>query len=347
MVTIAFLMFFVSSMLHAQDPQFSQYYAAPLILNPAMTGATDCYRAGFNARTQWVGLPGGGSFNTAAVYADLNYPDIRSGFGIMALHDNIGTHNLSSNEVSGFYSFMAPLSEALTIRFGLQGTYVTRHIDYSRSLFEDQFTGIVPTAPQSTDPVRQHNSVNYPDVSTGMVLFGDQFWLGASAHHLLRPDQGFLESSRLPMRYSLHGGYDMKTNRGLLSSSREMRVIPTFMYKRQVAFDQLDLGVYVIEDNLMAGLWYRGIPIKQDEGIMNRDAVVVQVGYRYDQLSFGYSYDFTISRLHIANTYGSHELSVTYLFCLDWPRRKKPPPRSKRELPCPDFQRSQKYDGAF
>ncbi|MDZ7648916.1 MAG: type IX secretion system membrane protein PorP/SprF [Cytophagales bacterium] len=38
---------------HAQDPQFSQYYAAPLYLNPAFTGTTQDHRFITNYRNQW------------------------------------------------------------------------------------------------------------------------------------------------------------------------------------------------------------------------------------------------------------------------------------------------------
>ncbi|MFM8742085.1 MAG: type IX secretion system membrane protein PorP/SprF, partial [Cytophagales bacterium] len=35
----------------AQDPQFSQFYAAPLYLNPAFAGSTNQNRVGINYRT--------------------------------------------------------------------------------------------------------------------------------------------------------------------------------------------------------------------------------------------------------------------------------------------------------
>ena len=38
----------------AQDIHFSQYYSAPLTINPALTGGfAGDYRAGVNYRTQW------------------------------------------------------------------------------------------------------------------------------------------------------------------------------------------------------------------------------------------------------------------------------------------------------
>ena len=44
---------------NAQDIQFSQYYAAPLYLNPALAGINQIGRAGINYRNQWFGIPDG------------------------------------------------------------------------------------------------------------------------------------------------------------------------------------------------------------------------------------------------------------------------------------------------
>ena len=42
--------------IYAQDPQFSQFYASPLYLNPALTGSVKCPRATLNYRNQWPAL---------------------------------------------------------------------------------------------------------------------------------------------------------------------------------------------------------------------------------------------------------------------------------------------------
>jgi type IX secretion system PorP/SprF family membrane protein len=293
---LALFISFITFEALGQDPQFSQYYSAPLILNPAMAGATDCYRVGLNARTQWTGLPGG-AFNTVSAFIDLNYPDYRSGFGLLAVHDVIGTPKMTSNEISGFYSFLAPVSKMLNFRFGLQGTYASRSLDYSRLFFEDQFSGTVITNQYTNDAVSNHTNVHYGDFSAGALVFGeDRYWFGFSTHHLNQPEQGFYQNSRLPRKYSIHGGYNFYLkNRPGQSLEDAVRIIPTFMYKAQARFDQLDLGVYLIREALIVGLWYRGIPVKKDFRIYNRDAFDIQAGFQVNDFSFTYSYDFTIS----------------------------------------------------
>ena len=254
---------------------------------------------------------------------------------------------MTSTEISGFYSHMVPISKMVNFRLGLQGTYVSRSLDYTRLIFEDQFTGIDLTGQVTTDPVKDFGRVRYPDFSAGIVMFGhEKYWLGFSAHHLTEPEQAFyLKSSPLPIKYSVHGGYSFifKKKTGLAGhTENDLEIIPTFIYKAQTKFDQLDLGVYGIKAPFLLGVWYRGIAVKQDERIVNSDAIIVQAGYQYQALSMIYSYDFTVSKLDLRNTHGSHEISLVYHFCLSWPRRKKPA-RHARKLPCPDFQRSMRY----
>ena len=40
----------------AQDPTFSQFFANPLYLNPAMAGTNICPRISLNHRNQWPGI---------------------------------------------------------------------------------------------------------------------------------------------------------------------------------------------------------------------------------------------------------------------------------------------------
>lgn len=337
---VGIIVFF--NVLRAQDPQFSQYYAAPLFLNPAMTGATSCDRVGAIARTQWTGLPR--AFNTASVYADVNMSSIHSGIGIMALHDDIGTARFSSDELSLFYSYLAPVSEHFNVRFGIQGTYVSRSINYSQLIFEDQFTGTLVTQDNTADPVSEHTRVSYGDISAGIFFFNEKFyWLGFSVHHLNEPNQSFyIGESKLPRKYTLHGGVHISffDDHGLHKvKDRSLHITPTFLYKSETKFDQLDLGVYLLKTNLIFGVWYRGIIFKEDEGIRNNDALVLQLGLKAGDLAVIYSYDMTTSTLDYRNTHGSHEISITYEFCTGWPKRK----HNYKRLPCPDFLKSQKY----
>ena len=61
----------------AQDPQFTQFYAAPVYLNPAFTGLTDNHRIAVNYRNQWPSVSK--SFQTYLASYDYNLQKINSG----------------------------------------------------------------------------------------------------------------------------------------------------------------------------------------------------------------------------------------------------------------------------
>ena len=79
---------------NAQDPQFSQFYAAPLDLNPALTGINQRGRIGINYRNQWPSIETG--FETAAIYADYNIEEYNSSVGILFNNDQEGLAGLNS-----------------------------------------------------------------------------------------------------------------------------------------------------------------------------------------------------------------------------------------------------------
>lgn len=325
-----------------QDPQFSQYYSAPLLLNPALTGASECERVGVNARTQWVGL--NRPYSTFAAYTDMNLNHLKSGVGIMFLHDNAGQAHLTSNEVSLFYSYHTHISKHANIRFGLQATWVNRSIQYNQLIFEDQFTDLQVTQGFTSDPIADYTRHSYFDITSGALLFGENYWVGFAARHLNTPNQSFYTGeSQLPRTFTLHGGYNISFfhSHGLHhEKDKSIHITPTFIYKSQTKYDQLDVGMYLLRSKLLFGIWYRGIYFKEDEGVINSDALILQVGIKPKDFSFIYSYDMTTSKLGQKNTYGSHEISIIYEFCAQLPHRKN---KNYKKLPCPDFLRYQKY----
>jgi hypothetical protein len=84
---------------------------------------------------------------------------------------------------------------------------------------------------------------------------------------------------------------------------------------------------------LVVGLWYRGLPVGMLNTLPYNESLIMLVGLSYDNLSVGYSYDFTVSRFG-ASSGGAHELSLTYLFPISDERR---PVRNKRPIPLPKF----------
>ena len=124
--------------------------------------------------------------------------------------------------------------------------------------------------------------------------------------------------------------YRLPLRAGRTASFRERSVTPTFNYRSQGKFDQLDLGVFFTLEPVVLGVWYRGIPVKTVDGFSNNESIILHLGLKKGNFNFGYSYDITISELGI-NTGGAHEASVIYNFRIGPPK----PPKEVQRLRCP------------
>jgi len=327
----------------AQDPQFSQFYAAPLYINPALAGATGQARVGLNYRNQWPSLEA--NFTTMSVYGDYFIEDKKSGVGFLALQDTEGLAGLRSTKFAAQYSYELEITKQLGFRPGFEVAGVMRDINFSKLTFGDQFdplTGTLNGQPTGEN-LNTGEKAFYLDLSAGGVFFTRTAWLGISAHHLNRPNQSVIgEESTLPIKYSIHGGFKFKMSPGVTGSGVYMRntersISPAVQYRHQGQFDQMDLGVYATLEPLVVGLWYRGIPFKAVNGFINNESIVLLLGFTQlgakDAINIGYSFDYTISRLGIGSG-GAHEFSLAYTFPLRNPRK---PPADKLVIPCPDF----------
>jgi type IX secretion system PorP/SprF family membrane protein len=314
---------------HGQDPQLSQFYAAPMYLNPALTGNTYQDRIGLNYRIQWPGiLPG---YETYAMAYDHNNAKAHSGYGLMVMHDQAGTNNLAFTNVGGSYSYEARIDHGHAVRFGMRLGYTVRQADMGNYLFADQV--IRDNAGTSVESSLIQRT-SYFDACMGFLYYDEHFWFGASFNHINRPQETLLVGgdTQLPIKSTIHTGYRLALDKRSMSRTKSTFNMAAH-YKAQQDWDQFDLGMYVDHQQLMAGLWYRGLPgLKAYKpGYPNNDAVILMVGFQTTrQLRFIYSYDITINWLGV-KTGGAHEISLTY----EWPARHKG--RKFHAIPCPKF----------
>ena len=335
-ILVAFaLLFFLTKSISAQDPQFSQFYAAPLYLCPSFAGASDGSRAVLNVRDQWPAIPG--AFITYAFSIDHYFMKKKSGVGLLFVRDQAGTGKLRNTNIGLQYSYNFRVYRDWHIRPGIHFIYSWRNIDYSALIFGDQISlsGSAPVSVEIFDP--SLNKARYFDASASVLAYSRLHWFGIAVEHLFMPNQSFDNGtlgseSKLPVKYTVFGGTKMGLNQQL-GKYREESLSFAFIYKSQEKFDQLDLGVYWLKSPFVLGIWYRGIPLLKsyEKGYGNNDAVVLLVGYKLldYNLSIGYSYDFTISRL-ITSTNGSHELSIIY-------EKELLVKRKRVIIPCPKF----------
>jgi len=320
----------------AQDPQFSQFYAAPLYHNPAFTGAAHKGRLVANYRNQWPSIPG--AFVTTAFSVDNYFKAYNSGFGISAYRDQAGTGGLSTTSITMNYAYEVNFSSQWSGRGGLAFGYANRNVDFTKLTFRDQLNANFIPIPTSDPAQASVNRASYFDINSGFLIYSRHIWVGGSIMHMNQPDQSLLgQTAKLPMRINLMAGVKIPLEKRMYGSDYgnkdvEKSISPSILYKRQGDFQQFDVGAYLTVKPLIVGMWYRGLPIANTtRGLYNQDALVWLLGFKHDFFSLGYSYDLTISKLG-PGTAGSHELSMSYEF--DNPKRRK---KKVSPIPCPKF----------
>lgn len=323
--------------LKGQDPQFSQFYAAPLYLNPAFAGATQMSRFGINYRNQWPSI--NANFVTYSAYFDHYFDMARSGVGFIVTRDEEGLAGLRSTYIGGQYAYQLRLTDELTFRPGTQLAVYNRNLNFNKLTFGDQWNPSTQEFDNPSGEVDTGLSKFFFDLSFGGVLYSSRFWFGYSVYHINQPNQSLSgQDNPLPMKHSFHAGYKIPLKTagappGYNKIGDERSITPTAQYKMQGGFQQLDLGIYATIEPMIFGLWYRGIPFDTPNGFSGSESMVVLLGYSYQKLNVGYSFDYTLSDLGIRSG-GAHEISLSYVISLKDPRR---PPADKLRIPCPKF----------
>ena len=290
------------------DPHFSQYYAHPLWLNPALTGVTDGeYRVSLNAKQQWGSvsnsfLTGGASFDMAPVK--------NLAFGAMVLNQNSGdiNYNHLSAMVSGAYRIHFGRAGLNMINFGLQAGILNKSFDPSKVTLGSQYNPVTGYDPGLgiNESFASSNTL-VPDVNAGIMFFDgtpDQrlnAFGGVMAGHITRPVDKFLGSNiRMPIRYAVHGGTRVRV-------SEAINITPNGLYMTQGNAREIALGAYAQlmlnqDSDLMFGTNYRV-----------DDAAIAFFGLHLKNMVFGLSYDFNTSSLNRAtSSQGGLELSVSF-----------------------------------
>ena len=314
----------ICSGLQAQDPQFSQFYANQILLNPAFTGSGDGARVALNYRRQWSSIPGAYKTFAAGFDYPLAFGGTNHGLGLTLMSDQAGEGNLNKLDANITYAYDLEINKYSSIRFGLAGGIQQSSIDFYKLRFGDQIDPLEGfTRPTNEAGINQSRIT--PDVSAGALYFNKFVYVGATVNHLTQPKQRFFTGplgsvngstpdTKLPMKISAFGGVNIPIG-------KNKSIAPAALFKTQGPFTQIDIGLYTNLDPLVIGLWYR-----------NQDAVIALIGVRKGIFSFGYSYDYTISKLRNSVTGGSHEISLVLQFEQNKKHKKK-----HKSYPCPRF----------
>jgi len=309
---------------------FSQFYAAPLHTNPAMAGTMVCGRFAINYRNQWSMIPGG-SFPSISASFDEHIDRLSGALGFIVTNIREGSGAYSTTSVGAIYSYSFQLTDAISVRTAVQAGFIHRRIDWSNLTFPDQFdlTGFTGH-PTREDLPNMPASRFLEDFSVGIVGYGDRFFAGAAVHHISRPDEGFMDVSRIPLKFTAHAGavLDLRRATSRFRDPNTPTISPNIIFQQQGTAQQINYGVYFnnVIPMIVFGVWYR-----QTIAFNHPESLTFLIGVRLNAMRIGYSYDISLSRLRGVSG-GSHEVSMAYLL----PCRRPRSPRV-RMISCPGF----------
>lgn len=318
----------------AQDPNFSQFFASPLTMNPAMTGKFDgVYRIAGNYRNQWPSI--NNAYTTATISADFGIMKNRIsdldqfGIGFMGFTDRAGNGVLTNNYAAISLAYHKGLDENgyHQLGAGFQGTYMNKSLNLNKVYFQDQLTPFGFTGVTSESFSSQQVNLHYFDMNAGVFYNGstngyNNFYLGASMYHINRPKETFQKGNfLLSARTTIQAGGKIP-----VGSYNAIHFAANHSMQAK-ANNTMIGGAYAMNlnndeanpTNFYFGSWYRF-----------GDAVIPYVGLEFGEWHFGASYDVNTSTLKPAsNSRGGVEVSLIYI--------KKYVDPNMRKLNCPKF----------
>jgi len=301
----------------AQDIHYSQFYASPLTLNPALTGEIDGqYRIGVMYRNQWASIST--PYVTPSISFDWNglFPKlIKTGTlsgGILILNDQAGEGNLNDLTVnlSAAYRIFVGKGDRSNISIGLQGGYNQESINFNNLTFQSEFDGSGFNPNQNT-PVFGKSSFGYFNINGGVLYTSKisknlDFYGGVAMFDINQPKETFYNegTNTLDAREVVHAGFRI----GLTD---KIALLPAALYMTQAGTYEFNIGTnlsYLIKTNNSDATLYVGGYYRVD------DAVIAMVGIEYKSVRLGISYDINTSSLQTAtNDKGAFELSLNYI----------------------------------
>jgi len=311
------------TLLRAQDPVFSHFYANSLHLNPSLAGLEGNGKVYIGYRNQWPNS--GSSYITYEASYDRYVEKLGGGIGVKVMNDRQGAGVFNSYTLDVMYAYQFRATRRWSFSGAIQAGMGQRSFDPRDLVFGDM---IDPVTGGSTgmqpEYIEAYNEL-YPDFAVGASAFYEHFYGGVAMHHLLSPvvtDEND-PTGRIPRKVTAHLGAMIPIiERG--KGVELLKLSPNIVFIQQLSVQQLSYGMDVIYRNFLGGVWTR-----HDLGF-NYGNLIFTTGYSTGNLRFRYSYDVKLSSptVRIPNM-GAHEFSL--LLILEQGRSRFKP----RAIKCP------------
>lgn len=317
---------------NGQDPHFSQFFASPLTLNPALTGKFDgTLRVAGNYRNQWPAF--NNVYTTTTLSVDMGIMKNRLpehdifGLGVLLLSDKAGGGVLTNNYVGLSTSYHKTLDEDgyQQLGIGFQGSYGQKRLDPTKLYFADQLTPYGFTGVTQDIFSNNYLNISYLDLNAGLLYTGstngaNSYYVGASMYHINRPSESFKGGTwNIAARTTISAG-------GYFPVSDILTLHTSGIFQYQGGATETTIGgafAAAIDQesespsNVYLGSWFRF-----------GDAIIPYVGLEFAGMRLGATYDINISSLKAGSqSRGGMEISLIYV--------KKP--TGYTSIPCPKF----------
>jgi type IX secretion system PorP/SprF family membrane protein len=317
-ILLIVLALFSFAKIKAQDFHMSMYDAAPVYLNPAMTGLFEGnWRIHAQYRNQWKAI-NFKPYSSALISFDAPYK--KWGFGVQLANYRAGLGNFNVFQGVASVAYTIPLGKKRyhNLSLGVQGGVTNKSVQYQLLTYDNQYTtlnggGFDNALPSGENFQRQSRFT--PIVNFGALYYYAKQqsrinpFVGVSVFNLLTPNESFFgNTTKLPLRLYVHTGIR-------INITELFYLLPKVLIMHQKNFNEqtfaLDAGYFIksAELYLLGGLIYR-----------TKDAFVVSAGFKKSNLTVRMSYDVNTSSLtNTSSGRGAFEISVTYIY-----QKKKP-----------------------
>ncbi|MCB0704862.1 MAG: PorP/SprF family type IX secretion system membrane protein [Saprospiraceae bacterium] len=322
---------FCSFLVQGQDPSFAQFYAAPLQVNPAMTGVhSGKFRVAINYRDQWSSVLDNDPYRTIGTSFDIRHRVGRSdyiAYGFDVMRDEAGPSNYTQTAAHLNLAFLKQLNGSRYrtndqfLVAGAQVGFGQHALDYGNLWFSNQFDNIneeVNTTLSSGENISQNTSA-FLDINAGLLyyaLFGDNasLYLGGAMHHLNGPSISFRDtgSESIYMRWLVQAG-------GEIPFSTEMSLLPAVITQSQGPSLTTIVGANLRFTNrdwkevaIRAGVWTQ-ISNELSAGSAIPTYIVTAI-LEMGRVNLGLSYDVNAGTVaKPTNSRGAFEISLVYV----------------------------------
>ncbi len=348
-LTLLILPFF----LKGQDPHFTQFYMAPLQLNPALTGVINGnFRVNALYRGQWGEVLKDetvGQFRTIVGGADFRIPIKRNaiGIGVDVLNDKAAQSAYGTTRAGLSMSYLQNLDQRGRhyIVLGLQADMIQRSFDLDALRFGNQWNGLNydPTFLQDNPAylAQLNQRFIFFDASAGLLYFMQgrnkrvSAYGGFSALHVNQPNEALGNTTaKLPVKFSIHSGVN-------LPLTKRLDILPKLLLQFQGQSIETIFGtdLRILFDEEMSdgngvrfGALYRlvgGLNASNKNGL-NSESLAFLAGVNFFGLNLGVSYDLNISQFTVGTlSRGAFEVGLIYVG--SWKSRRRD------RTPCPIF----------